>query len=99
MLEYKEHKSTQDTHDQRNGTSDGLQGGRNTKDRKNKYPVIPKLIIIITITITTIIIITITTTTYFKSTIDKGQHHHHHYRRDGQRYMLDDSWQFGLQGQ
>jgi hypothetical protein len=51
------HNSTQDTHDQGSGTPDGTQSGRNTKDKKNRHPIIPKLIII--------------KTTYFKSIIDK----------------------------
>jgi hypothetical protein len=42
--------------DQESGTPNGAQSGRNSKDRKNKYPIIPKLIIV---------------TTYLKSTIDK----------------------------
>jgi hypothetical protein len=46
---------TQDTHNQGSGTPNGVQSGRNTKDRKNKHPIRTQLII----------------TTYFKSTIDK----------------------------
>jgi hypothetical protein len=50
MFEYKEHKSTQDTHDQGSGTPNGAQSGCNTKDRKSRHPVTPKLIIIIIMT-------------------------------------------------
>jgi hypothetical protein len=57
LKEYKEYKSTQDTHDQGSGTPNGAQRSRNTKDSKNRHPVTPKLIII--------------TTTYIKSTTDK----------------------------
>jgi hypothetical protein len=60
---FRQHKSTQDTHNQRSRTPNGAQSSCNTKDKKIKHPVTPKLIIII------IIIIIIITMTYFKSTI------------------------------
>lgn len=49
ILVYKEHKSTHNTQDQGSGTPNGAQSDRNTKDRKNKYPIILKLIVIIII--------------------------------------------------
>jgi Ca2+/H+ antiporter len=50
----KEHKSTLDAHNQWSGIPSGAHSGRNTKDRKNKHSMTPKIIII---------------TTYFKGTI------------------------------
>jgi hypothetical protein len=47
-------KSAHDTDDQQSGTPNGAQSSHNTKDRNNRHPITPKLIII---------------TTYFKSTI------------------------------
>jgi hypothetical protein len=48
-------QSTQDTHNQESGTSNGAHSGRNMYDGKNRHPITPKLII---------------TMTYFKSTTD-----------------------------
>jgi hypothetical protein len=55
FTEHKEHKSTQDTHNQESSTPNGAKSSHNTKDKKNRHPITSKLI----------------TMTYFKSTTDK----------------------------